>query len=367
MNTPPAMPLVLDPLMVGLNVPPSVGSNFTGASTTTARAVATFPYFLQTGGFSGTMPEASAPKLPRITLRDAPIANTIQSTIRGIPLGVADRLFRSTDDVAYSVPSAQMSLAGSLNQTQNTSVEYIGISNSAGTASTLLTRASRGDYTFFAVISPEFSETWGAPGGYPTGSAPTPFYNMVQGNAASNRLFHVAVVVCYKRDLRSVANFTPATTYDRGERMVWIDFLGRGDVRLRVTGITQAAQAQQLLSIQANQWIMATAQLTNYSPLPPMNSSMIGSKGWVQTVVKWYRVLSATRQPVQDLGTQSTWYVGARVVGPDWTINGACDGNPQNMIYQDANQFTYADLSNVANARPADRLGHDRQRRHRRV
>lgn len=361
--TPPAMPLVLDPLMVAMNVPPSVGSNLTGATITTAKAVATFPYFLQGGGFTGTMPEATAPQIPRITLRDAPIKNTTTSTtIRGMPLGVADRLFRSTDDVAFVVPSAEISLAGSLNQNQNTSIEFVGVANAANTGSTLLTRASRGDYTFFAVVSPEFAETWGAPGGYPTGSSPqgssSPYF-MVQGSAASTRLFHIAVVVCYKRNLMTLANFTPATTYDRGERMVWIDFLGRGEIRLRASGITQLAQAQRLLSVQANQWIMATAYYQNFAPLPPINSSVMsaGGKGWLQTIVKWYRVLSASPQPMQDIGSQSTWYISARVTGPDWTINGACDGNPMNLIYQDANQFSYADLQSAQMPNPPTAWG----------
>jgi hypothetical protein len=354
-KTPPAMPMVLDPLMVALNVVPPKGfGNYVGATTTTQRAVATFPYFLQSGGFSGAMPETSAPQIPRITLRDTPIttgagATQFQTTIRSIPQGVADRFFRSTDDVSFVVPSANMGLAGALNQSQATAIQFIGVTNaaSASTANTtLLTRASHGDYTFFAVISPDFSETWGAPGGYPAGSAGSGGnYNMLQGNASTNRLFNVAVVVCYQRDLRTLTNFTPATTYDRGERMVWVDFLNRGDVRLRVTGVQQA-QAQQLLDVKSNQWIMVTGQLTSYAPTP------MGAKPWLQTVARWYRVLSVSSQATQDLGSQTTWYRAARVVGPDWTISGASDGNTLNMIYNDANAFNYADLSNSAMPNP---------------
>ncbi|HEY5311887.1 MAG TPA: prepilin-type N-terminal cleavage/methylation domain-containing protein, partial [Pirellulales bacterium] len=96
-QTPPAMPIVLDPLMVALNLKPTFGSNYTLASITTQRAVATFPYFLQGGGFSGAMPEVSAPRIPRVTLRDTPIttgagaSQQFQTTIRAIPQGVADR------------------------------------------------------------------------------------------------------------------------------------------------------------------------------------------------------------------------------------------------------------------------------------
>jgi Tfp pilus assembly protein PilV len=353
-QTPPAMPMVLDPLMVAMNVVPTVGTNFTGANITTQRAVATFPYFLQSGSFTGGSPESTAPQIPRITLRDAPINCTIQSTIRAIPQGVADRFFRSTDDVAFVVPN--MGLAGGLaTNTQNTSIEFIGIANSADTASTLLTRASRGDYTFFAVLSPDFSETWGAPGGYPYGSTGSGgYYNMLQGNASSNRLFNIAVVVCYQRDLRTLTNFVPSTTYDRGERMVWVDFLNRGDVRLRVSGVSQQAQAQQLLDVKSNQWIMVTGQQTSFLPLPLLGGSFASAaqKGWTQTVAKWYRVLSVASQATQDLGSTTTWYRAARVVGPDWTINGASDGNLANMIYTDANPFSYADLSGAQMPNP---------------
>lgn len=354
-QTPPAMPLVLDPLMVALNVPPASGTNFTGATGTTQSAVATFPYFLNSGGYTGTMPEAVAAQMcpiPRITLRDTQITigagagmSQYQSSIRAIPLGVADRFFRSTDDVSFVVPSSNMSLAGALNQSQATAIQYIGLNT------TVITRASHGDYTFFAVISPDFGETWGAPGGYPAGSAPSNAgFNMVQGNASTNRLFNVATVVCYQRELQTLNNFTPSTTYNRGERMVWVDFLGRGDVRLRVVGVQQATQAQQLLDVKSNQWIMVTGQLINYSPSP------LGNQPWIQTVAKWYRVLSIG-QPTQDLGSQTTWYRAARVVGPDWTINGACDGSAQNMIYQDANSFSYADLGNAPMPDPPTAFG----------
>jgi len=243
--------------------------------------------------------------------------------------------------VSFVVPSANMGLAGSLNQSQATSIEFI------GSGTTLLSRASHGDYTFFAVISPDFSETWGAPGGYPVGSPGSGGnYNMLQGNASTNRLFNVAVVVCYQRELLTLTNFTPATTYNRGERMVWVDFLNRGDVRLRVMGVQQQAQAQQLLDVKSNQWIMVTGQLTSYAPSP------LGAKPWLQTVAKWYRVLSVSSQATQDLGSPTAWYRAARVVGPDWTINGASDGNKLNMIYNDANSFNYADLGNSAMPNP---------------
>jgi hypothetical protein len=339
-QTPPAMPLVLDPLLVSMNVAVPGVQNFTGANTQTQTAVSTFPYFLRNGGFSGNVPEASAPKIPRITLRDVsllPGPAKVTTNIRCIPMGVADRLFRSTDDVAFNVVAANSTLAAQ-NLAPTTQIQFVTRSGA------YIARAARGDYSFFAVLSPDFSETWGAPGGYPGSPATV----MFQGSAATNRLFNLAVVVCYQRELRTLSNFTPNTAYDRGERMAWVDFVGRGEVRLRAMGLQQQGQAQQLLDVKPNQWIMVCGQIggnkptQNYMPVPPM----FAGKSWVQTVAKFYRILSVSTQAVQDPSGQSAWYRSARVSGPDWTINGICDGNPQNMIYDDANAFTYSDLGN---------------------
>ena len=61
---PPMVPVVLDPLMIGVNTPPSLGATGNGL-----QLVQTFPYGLQSGG-AGT-PENSAPVIPRITLRES--------------------------------------------------------------------------------------------------------------------------------------------------------------------------------------------------------------------------------------------------------------------------------------------------------
>jgi hypothetical protein len=346
------MPLVLDPLMAAMNIKPITGINYVGATSTTQIAVSTFPYFLQTSNFPSGSPETSAPKIPRITVRDTAIGNLLPTTIRPMPLAVADRFFRSTDDVAFVVPAANLTLAGALNQPQNTYIEYATRLN--GRTSVNVARTSNGNYSYFVVLSPDFSETWGAPGYASPGSQPA--YLMVQGNASTVRLFNIAVVVCYQREVRTLTNFTPGTTYDRGERMVWVDFLGRGEVRLRVMGLSQAGQAQQLLDVKPNQWIMVTGQIggtvvPNLMPLPLLNQNLL-NKPWTLTVARWYRVQSISSQIIRDPANKTAWYRAARVVGPDWTINGASDNSKLNLIYSDASQFSYSDLINAASPNP---------------
>jgi len=345
---------VLDPLMVSMNVAVPGVQNFTGANTSTQTAVSTFPYFLRNGGFSGNVPEASAPKIPRITLRDVvvpPAPSQVTTNIRCIPMGVAERMFRSTDDVAFNVAEAN-GIVGAQNLARNTNIEFI-TRNGA-----YIARSSHGDFSYFAVLSPDYSQTWGAPGGYPG----MPASMMLQGGASTNRSFNLAVVVCYQRELRTLTNFTPSTAYDRGERMAWVDFLGRGEVRLRVMGVQKPGQAQQLLDVKPNQWIMVCGQIggnkptQNYMPLPPISAQFVG-KSWVQTVAKFYRILSISSQAVQDTSNQSAWYRSARVSGPDWTINGVSDGNPVNMMYDDSNSFTYGDLTNSQMTDPPTGFG----------
>ena len=97
---PPMVPLVLDPLMIGMNNPTYGGG---GANASGQRLVQTFPYGIGSGSQGG--PDGIAPIIPRITLRNVPGPAYVQrNTLAMQPLtpGGAERLFRGTDDLVFN-------------------------------------------------------------------------------------------------------------------------------------------------------------------------------------------------------------------------------------------------------------------------
>ena len=201
---------------------------------------------------------------------------------------------------------------------------------------------SDGDYSWLVTIQPDLMQTFGG-GGWPTSGQ---FYG---GDASKVRQFYVSVVVFQKRPLAPVVVGAAApgvinTMQDlnRGERMVWVDFIGRGAVRLRTNSplVTTLDSATKYLSVDANQWFMVTGRRQSNVPNPYMgNPYQNGSPTpWMETSLHWYHVIATTNLP-QSYNNQ--WYVDAVVDGDDWTLNGAM--GQSSFLYNDENSFGYTD------------------------
>jgi type II secretory pathway pseudopilin PulG len=330
--SPPFAPLVLDPLGFA-----NASQNGSAGDVT---AMQTFPYGLS---MFNDGPQGSAPRLSRITLRQFsstsaacpfPYTSTGSSplskyTLTIMPYPAADRMFRSTDDLDFAIPNRNDPTLKPLQNWYNTTM----ISGTLGNPGAA--RMSLGAFSYLVTISPDLGEALGSPmlqSSSPAAHQPT------QGNAATTRKFSVAVVAVYRRDLSpptTLVNPSPGSP-PRGERMAWVDFATRNDIRLRITTSGGYTAAKQALGVKENEWIMVTGKATNY---------MFGNP-FTQTIIQWYRVVSGSIEPKQLNGT--TWYRSLRVVGPDWNqgglaanVSGASQG-----IFQDADGTGYPDIGN---------------------
>jgi prepilin-type N-terminal cleavage/methylation domain-containing protein len=320
---PPTGPIVIDPLMV---FPAGFGwkDGFHGGVEERGESelsnhlqrVRTFPYLIPGG--AENWPEASAPMIPRVTLRQLP----------GLPWlmhhDVANRTFRSGDDLEVAIRTTDAKrpelvfhqdrrLGTNLPATTPTTH---GVSRALTVGPTYA--QYRGDYSWFAAVSPTLYELY----------SPDELQAVLLGDttyvpattAATARQYLVTVVICYKRDVGRIDNDAYSLRVrDRPERMVWVDFRGGADARLRVHGITGPGDADRALKVRANQWIAVAGRFDH---------PLLGGK---QTVLLWYRVLASSSTVYQ--ADDDVWYRDVTLQGRNYAEN--------NFALDDANTFDY--------------------------
>lgn len=290
---PPFAPVVIDPLLIA--APGNLGAG---------SAIAYFPYRI------GASPlEASAPPIARVTVRRLPPP----SFPVPLPLTAADRIFRSTDDLVFNIP-------------KDKALDPLPVFHQArgltGSRANVAARASQGDYSWIVTVAPSIAEAQGYPG--------TP------GNAATTRQYSVCVVVLYKRQLESVTDANLLKNQNRGERLVFVDFLGMGsntssDARIRVMGMNNQQSAEEALSLKADQWIMVTGRTPvqcsqNWAFLVQGSTSgtgpatMVPAQSFMLTTIQWYRVISAADTVTSADGSTSNWYRSVKLSGRDFGV-----------------------------------------------
>jgi hypothetical protein len=106
---------------------------------------------------------------------------------------------------------------------------------------------------------------------------------------------------------------------------------------------------------------MVLGRFNNYSPMPPIGPAFTSTQRWVQTTIKWYKIVSALTTVEQDGSSNSTWYRSARVAGSDWTPNGVSTSQSSSSSdqggFQDEDPYSYADLINAASPNPPTGIG----------
>jgi hypothetical protein len=230
-----------------------------------------------------------------------------------MPLGAADRIFRSTDDQIFVLPSDD--------KKYKPQAQYVFIPGID--AHRPITQASAGDISWFATISPDISQATGMVANVPTAGGPTA--SAYGGNALNVRQFVVSVAACFKREITAISTLTAGTP--NGERTVNITFPtasavnttnNTGDAWLWGTGITNKDQADQWLNVRADQWLLV---------LGVGGKSYAGSVvgGSQQVTANWYRVLAAsdTANSWSDPTATSIngqWARLVRLQGPDWGL-----------------------------------------------
>jgi hypothetical protein len=287
---PPYAPVVLDPLMVAYNL-----SN--------PAVVSTFPYELPNTNYGAMEWNAtSAPRLPRLT-----IANPLPQANSGgpnalpplMPLSVAESYFRGMDDRIYAVPTnreLKPSVVFSSLQTTGTS----------GTTKMPATVQSKGDYTWFAVLSPSRFE-------------------VETVGVSRTRQIEASVVVCHKRALTTFGSDVNYNTRDRfrGERRAALRFISSGnfnqgstDAVMIMSDLTNEAEADKATYLHNGEWIMVMAYTTTPPPaIPPPNYTPQD-----RVEVQFFQVLSVGRQ-VRLTGNQpNEWQRRIRLTGGNWTI-----------------------------------------------
>jgi len=355
---PPYVPIVIDPLMLapqnfGATLPNS--TSLSGLEQDHRRLCSVFPYSagLSSGGADG-LPEGSenCPVMPRFTLRTMPTTFFSPTPVRyTMRYDLASRIFRGTDDLTIDVPKADLRLRpqqefatnpalGDVNSTfiptdgtiiSTSSTNQL---NPLPTVTGALYRKYLGSYSWFYIVEPSLSEAF-VPAAGPTASlSMMPRTAGPYGAPPTGRKYRVWVVVCQQRDLRSLPDPDIELPGEKGlgERFVWVDFLDRGTVRMRVAGIKTEAAALKALDIRTNQWF---AVLGRYEE--PALAGLPNSRGEprMRYVMEWYRVTGVADRP-EASGTSGTWYREATVAGRDFFGLG--------FSFRDEDAFSYTDL-----------------------
>ncbi len=295
LGRPPLVPILLDPLMMSLQ---STSSN-NSAST---EALASFPYVLS-GTDVNAMEYQHEDWMPRATLRGVfgvptKIAAT-QNLSPGMTNPVAERIFRSSDDVIFSIPERK--------GVRPTAV----LSTSGSTAQSLV--ANQGDYSWAVLAVPNPLEAYGVP---VTGTA------VAGGDSMQTRQYTAYVMVFYKRDLTQVGDLTASDVKGRlNERAAVVQFLSAGGLQfgsseatVYISGVDNQLEAEQALALRAGEWLLVTGQQP-WAVDPSRNI----------TVAQWYYILSADDQvqPLTGSSVKNGWYRNVRLSGRDWNVRGS--------------------------------------------
>lgn len=345
---PPLGPIVLDPLGV-FPVNPA-GQTVRGIGVVEGQepnaghlaAVSTFPFGLISFPLPKGTPEERAPKIARVTLREAP---GMPSLMRR---DTAERFFMSQDDEVYGVPERAGEKPVRLYQpvvvaptpAANPQLVLPRFSTNRAVVGTESLgaglRAQQGDYSWFVTISPklteflsldELQEFGGSPALAPLSQGqPGSPVRAQTGRGSALRQFLASVAVIYKRPFRDLAG-SAYSDIGRDERMAWVDFTGGSGAQLRLTSVANLADAQSNLTVRANEWI---ALVGSY-----IHPSVKDAGGILPvTVLYWYRVQAVAEAIEERGGPGSGVYVRDIVLsGRSWADQEAglldADGDPK--------------------------------------
>lgn len=346
---PPMGPIVLDPLGVfPVNLP---GQTVRGIGVTEGQepsaghlnAIRTFPYgLLSFSGIPGTAPEAKAPRIARVTLREAA---GMPSLMRR---DLAERYFMSAEDVVFGTPERsgdkpvriyqEVTVGPAANNPEFRMPRFNPVDRSAISAQAINPgmAAFQGDFTWFVTFSPSLTEILGLDelqefGGdsafAPRSQGPiTSPFRAPTGRSATLRQYNASVVVVHKRQLLdlSAASFNDLR---RAERMAWVDFTGGNGARLRLVSGGSMSDAEANLTVRANEWIGLIGSYIHPS---------VRDGGGVLPVwtLLWYRVM-ATSDQVEELGNPGSGIYVRNIVlsGRNWGDQQAglldADGDPK--------------------------------------
>jgi hypothetical protein len=354
---PPYVPIVIDPLMLA---PANFGATSPNATALTGaeqdhRALCNvFPYSAGLGGEADGLPEGSelCPVMPRFTLRTMPPSLLTPTPIRyTMRYDLASRIFRGSDDLTIDVPEGDLRVRPQQEFAINTDYSdpmttfaptdgtIVSTTNSAalnakGTLSGVLYRKYLGTYSWFFIVEPSLSEAF-----VPVTNNSTMMMPRTAGPYGAppvGRQHRVWVVVCQQRDLRPLPDDTIHLPGENGlgERMVWVDFLDRGTVRIRASGLTTEAGAMKALDLRTNQWF---AVLGRYEE--KTLASLPNSRGQPQMryVMEWYRVTGVADRAQPD-GSTGTWFREATVAGRDFFGLGFTFFDEDDYAYKDIGQ-----------------------------
>ncbi len=192
-----------------------------------------------------------APIIKRLTVNHAPELKRVlvptppAPTPAPIPYPLADRIFRSADDLTFHRPDNP-----EFKPTQ------VYLRDGGGVP---VRTASAGDFSWLLTVSPAFAEMYGGAG--------------ILGNASTTRMYTVSVAVFFQRDLNLAA--PPAGDNPASERLVLADLAGAGlaggDVYLRVEN---PPDTEKRLTIRPNDWLLLIGVLND---------------GVNFRVIQWYR------------------------------------------------------------------------------
>lgn len=336
---PPAAPIVLDPMGVfPANLP---GQQVRGIgvadgqepSAAHLNAIRTFPYGLLTFGAAAGTPEARAPKIARVTLREAP---GLPSLMRR---DLAERYFVSHDDAVFFIPERsgekpirvyqEITIGQAAN---NPTFRFPSFNVNRGVTRTqdlvVGVPAIQGDYSWFVTFSPNLTEMIsldelqenGGPGGLapavPSSEQRAAFmtpdpaaFRAQSGRGRTLRQFDASVVVVYKRPFEDLSAIS-ATDTRRSERMAWFDFTGGNGGRLRLSQIKGLGDAEANLAVRPNEWICLIGSYNH----PSIRDSGGLLPVWV---LMWHRVISVADK-VEELGNAGSGEYARNVtlVGP---------------------------------------------------
>jgi hypothetical protein len=334
---PPYAPLVIDPLMIAPKFfGETVGlATLVSGETQHRQHVRVFPYTIGMPGVGAAWPEATAPKIARVTLRSIPPAmagaqpNQAPSFATTMRFDSASRFFRADNDLTMQPPEDKMA-----NPVQEFAVTQTNFSNLTLTPSDGISferrvnnvayRKFRGDYSWFLVVEPSLAEAYSAdPRNMPVLGGPT-------ASLLTTHQYRVWTVVCYKRDLRDTGAMDLSTSRDTGERMAWIDFIDRNTARIRMMNLDRG-EAMKQLELQTNQWFAAIGCYPE--PRLPNNA--------MRYVMEWYRIINVA-DDVATTDGGSTWYREVTIAGREFSNLG--------FEFIDANNFGYPDVSAVSRA-----------------
>ncbi len=250
--------------------------------------------------FSGGPPTAIAQQpiwpntLPWITSNPWPGVSLFYQP-RIMPLPLADRIFRSSDDLQYNAPDRDHDRPTAL------------YANATA-------QQSQGSFSWFVMISPNSSETDQSSTSL-ADPLNDPTANLAMVSAMSGaKHFNVSVVICQNRSLDIPTALT--ANNPPGEWMVPAQVngagFGGGDVTLFAN---DANHGGWLMSLHAGQWLM----LSGINLSAEVRLSGTNKMYWpkFKTVANWYRIVAVDDGSGLDT---SLPYRNVTLNGPDWPV-----------------------------------------------